>query len=378
MTDDRPPASGAWADLIALRGGEHILFVGSDRSGGAIDRLRSRGATVSVVDADAILAGEILPGEKPDLAISAHLGPDEAARLLGRLPPEVRFAVIADNRRSPLASKRDRRDGWTSRQLSAIDGDVLALLRSADVCTTAFRVDLPDLATTVLDGAAVGAGGGRRLAIRALAALARRGLATPVVPAWLVVRTDKLDAPTGRMGVAENDQGAVLYGHGPDSVEKVYANDAEVAAVVTAMTLLNTAGIEVGGQIIDQPSARRLRLEWVQGTVLDANAMKAEELARWTESAAELLGQIHASTRDETGMVLVHGDFWLGAVVVQGDAISGIIDWTDSFRGSPSVDLATLAAVAKTRTDISAEETTAVLAALDRGYKRGSGKAVSQ
>ncbi len=191
------------------------------------------------------------------------------------------------------------------------------------------------------------------------------------MPAWLIVRSDRTDGPTGRMGVAENDQGVVLYGSGPESIEKVYASGEELAAVLGAGRALTAAGLDVGGGVIGQPGPRVLRLRWVNGSVLDANAMPPTDLIRWTEMTATLLGQIHGRTRRDDGTVLVHGDFWLGAVVVEGDAISGIIDWTDSYWGDPEADLSTLKAVALSRADLSKEESSAVIAAADRGYAAG-------
>ena len=36
---------------------------------------------------------------------------------------------------------------------------------------------------------------------------------------------------------------------------------------------------------------------------------------------------------------LLHGDFWLGNLLWQGEALSGIIDWEDAMLGDPLGDL---------------------------------------
>jgi aminoglycoside phosphotransferase (APT) family kinase protein len=41
-------------------------------------------------------------------------------------------------------------------------------------------------------------------------------------------------------------------------------------------------------------------------------------------------------------LVFAHGDFQAAHVFVQGDAVTGIIDWADSCQGDPLYDLAVL------------------------------------
>ncbi len=200
MASDPKPAAGAWADLLPLDGQERVLFVGGDRSRRAAARLRARAG--EVVHAPTQSELEPVSDTEWDVVVGEHLAPDDAVALAHRFASASVLALVADNKLSPLA--RPVRSAWTPRQLTRVadqcgDGTVVfALLRSSDLPTTAFRLDLSRLATVTLEGAAVGAGRTRRTAIRALAALARRHKAQPVVPAWLIVRsdrTDRTDAP---------------------------------------------------------------------------------------------------------------------------------------------------------------------------------------
>lgn len=365
------PASGAWADLIPITSTDEVVYVSAHPSARAVDRLRQRAGAVRVVS-QADMHPEI---HRWGVVIGEHLDIDSARRIVNACEMATMVALVADNRWSPL--RRGDRSGWTPANLAEIRAALGAgavafgLLRSSEIATTALRTDLPHLGPVVLGPAGSGAGKVRRLGISVLSFLARRGAAGPVLPAWLVLRAPTREVPSGRIGVAENDQGAMIFGSGPDAVEKVFRSEAEVAAVRTSLSALHAAGLDPGGRILAQPSPLRLRLEWVPGTVLDANAMDAGALALWTERAAHLLGRIHGSTRRSDGSVRCHGDFWLGAVVVDDGLVRGIIDWTDSRWDDPAVDLDTLTAVARTRADLDGRQRTAVIAAADHGYRAG-------
>lgn len=365
------PASGAWADLLPISSKDEVLYISAHPSAPAVDRLRQRADAVYVVsqaDVQPII-------HRWPVVVGEHLDIESARRVVGASDDSSMVALVADNQRSPLPGAP--RSGWTPANLSELQGalgtDAVAfgLLRSSDVPTTALRMDLPHLSTIVLGPATSGAARARRLGISALSFLAQRGAAARVVPAWLLLRAPSREVPSGRIGVAENDQGAVIYGSGPDAVEKVFRNEAEVAAVRRSLSALQAAGLDPGGRIVEQPSPLRLRLEWVPGIVLDASSIDADELARWTTRAAYLLGKIHRSTRRSDGLVLCHGDFWLGAIVVDHSQVRGIIDWTDSRWDDPAVDLDSLTAIARTRDDLDSHQRAAVLAAAERGYRSG-------
>jgi hypothetical protein len=380
MATSNHAAAGAWADLIGLDGNERVLFIGSDRSKGAIERLRSRARDVTTITGP--MEVRELAQQRWNVVVCEHLGFETAVAVAAQFASADQLVFVIDNKLSPLAPKAGFGPGWTPRMLLRFadrlgdQAQIFALLRSADLPTTSFRLDLPQLASVVLTGAAVGAGPVRAQAIAWLARLAKRDLAKYVVPAWLIVRSNRADSPTGRLAVAENDQGVVLYGSGPDSIEKVFTDPADIEAVRQATATLGAAGLDVEvGRVLSQPFPNRLRLEWVDGDVLDANALEPRLLAIWTERAAEVLGLIHSRSLADDRSVLVHGDFWLGAVVVRGDSIIGVIDWTDSRRGSPVEDLQTLTAVSRSRSDLTSSEREIVVTAARRGYQRGGGDA---
>ncbi len=63
-----------------------------------------------------------------------------------------------------------------------------------------------------------------------------------------------------------------------------------------------------------------------------------DDLVAWTARAAALLARLQELTGSADGTVLVHGDFWLGNLLVEGDRVTGLVDWGDARRGSPDVD----------------------------------------
>ncbi len=62
------------------------------------------------------------------------------------------------------------------------------------------------------------------------------------------------------------------------------------------------------------------------------------ELIRFVERAASALSVLQAHTRHPDGSVLVHGDYWLGNVLIDRDRLVGVIDWEEAHRGSDVVD----------------------------------------
>ncbi|MGI9616560.1 MAG: aminoglycoside phosphotransferase family protein [Acidimicrobiales bacterium] len=365
------PASGAWADLIPISSTDKILYISAHPSARAVERLRERAEAVHLVspaDLDSAV-------HRSGVVVCEHLDIDSARQIVKACDETTTVALVADNRISPLRSTGS--SGWTPLNLAEIrrtlgaETVAFGLLRSSEIPTTALRTDLPHLGAVVLGPTASGSGKVRRVGIEILSFLARHEAIGPILPAWLALRAPTREVPSGRIGVAENDQGAVIFGNGPDAVEKVFRSEAEVAAVRTSLSLLHAAGLDPGGRILAQPSRLRLRLEWVPGTVLDANSIDAVSLALWTERAAHLLGRIHGSTRRIDGSVRCHGDYWLGAVVVDDGLVRGVIDWTDSRWGDPAVDLDTLTSVAHTRDDLDRGQRAAVIAAAEHGYRSG-------
>jgi hypothetical protein len=307
-----------------------------------------------------------------------------------------RLVVLTDNPLSPLRAL----DGLTGhprgqahgrlnrvrRQLAAHGFGsitVFGLLRSSAEPTTAFRLDLSPIADTVLRATAAGSAWPRRWAITTLRLAARRGVAGHLVSAWLVVARRQPtppsdDEPTGRIAVVANEQGVVLVGSGPAASEKHYDDRSQLEATVAALAELAEAGIDVGTRVVRRLSGDRLRLTWAPGHDLEALRLGAEELGAWLERAASLLGAIQHATLDAGGQVLVHGDFWLGCVVVEGERISGIIDWTDAHRGDPRTDLRNLVQVLVERPDLPPDQRRQILLAVQQAHQRAGGPAAAR
>ena len=72
---------------------------------------------------------------------------------------------------------------------------------------------------------------------------------------------------------------------------------------------------------------------------------QAERLAEYLDAAGPADERIRAAMRrvahsiKPNASALLHGDFWLGNLLWQGDKLSGIIDWEDAMLGDPLGDL---------------------------------------
>lgn len=72
---------------------------------------------------------------------------------------------------------------------------------------------------------------------------------------------------------------------------------------------------------------------------------QADRLAEYLDAAAATDERIRNAMRrvmdrvQPNASALLHGDYWLGNVLWQGDELSGIIDWEDAMLGDPLADL---------------------------------------
>jgi len=72
---------------------------------------------------------------------------------------------------------------------------------------------------------------------------------------------------------------------------------------------------------------------------------QADRLAEYLDAAEAADERIRAAMRRAAHRIkpnncaLLHGDFWLGNLLWQGDKLSGIIDWEDAMLGDPLADL---------------------------------------
>ncbi len=58
------------------------------------------------------------------------------------------------------------------------------------------------------------------------------------------------------------------------------------------------------------------------------------------DGTPELLKQLRTNRPHQVQPTLIHGDFTLDNVLVQGDAVTGIIDWAGGAYGDPRYDIA--------------------------------------
>jgi len=403
-------ASGAWVDLVAFSGDEDVL-VATPVGDAALLRLGQRVGQMSVVapatgdvhrldgllaEVSAVVqAGPLddfmTPGRTFDVLVAVPRQPADIERLAHLVGAQGRLVLLTDNPGSLLrAADRviGRGAGPTAGRLrtlrrslarSGLDTVVVfGLLRSSAEPTTAFRLDLPRIADTVLEASAAGSGRARRWAIGALRVASRWGVAAQLVSAWLIVGSRGPGpagdlTPTGRIAVASNEQGAVLLGSGPDAVEKRFADPAQLEAAAAALSLLGAVGVDVGTRVIGRLAGDRLRTSWVPGRHLDVLRLSPDALTHWLERAAAVLGDIQRATQDDDGQVLVHGDYWLGCVVVDHDSIAGVIDWTDAHRGDPRTDMQSLVAVIDSRSDLRPHDRLRMIAAVQRGHRQAGG-----
>jgi hypothetical protein len=348
-------------------------------------RLERMGVTVETAAADdPSVRWDLVITEQPDR-------PEMLAVAWDRVRPGGQLVVITDNQRSPLRWL-DARTGspggptiGTLRQITTRLADlgaphtqIFGLLRGSGSSPTVFRTDVPAVSRAVLAGASANSGALRRLAITGLGALAARGRAAAVLPAWMIVATDHHRpigpaTPTGRIGVELNAQGVVVLGTGPDGLEKFYRDPSARTATLESLGLLADVGFTTAPRIIDQPAPDRVRIQWVPGADVDANNLSVNELELWLRRAGVVLGDLQRRTQRDDGTVLVHGDLWLGAMVTDGDRIAAIIDWDDSHWGDPTVDMRTLLAVARDRTDITVQEREGLIAAAYHGHSEAGG-----
>ena len=334
------------------------------------------------------------PGSTWDLVILEHpVARSEITAACSAVAPGGRVAVVAGNPRSPLRLA-DRLVGAGTgpsigslgrirRALSSaglVHHQVFGLLRSSLSTPTIFRTDLPAIADAVLGPALSNTGRGRRVAITSLRGLARRGQAQQVVPAWMLIASvtplpDDSGTPTGRIGVEANARGAVVLGPGPDGVEKSYPDRRVLEATRTSLDLLAGCGFDLAPRILSQPSPDRLQLSWTGGVDIEGVRMEADELGTWLDRGGHVLGTFQRLTHRQDGTVLVHGDFWLGAMLREGERISGVIDWDDSHFGHPRVDMHTLTALARDRSDFSHATSERLTRCAHAGHERAGGPA---
>lgn len=377
--------SGAWVELLGSLTGRRVVLV-DELGSAAADLLVEAGADVVPAPARGLGAQSradvvVLAGPAPDAALA-----QAAARCLAA--DGVLLAVHA-NARSPLAAldaARGRTPGTggslrsTRRALAAAGlpaRQEYALLRSVTSPSTAWALGSPRTAALVLDSSNTLNGGLRRRAVQALRWAAEHRLAPLVVPGLAVLASARpLDPapPLGRIGYLGSHEAKLLHGDPVRAVEKVYSSSRVAAAEAEALEQVERVWPGLAPRLLDRPGPRRNLVTWTPGRTLPVEALPPAQAERWLAEAAALLGELHRrlGTADDRD-VLVHGDYWLGNLLVDDAAtrITGIIDWTDTRRGDAGEDLAFLVSSWVRRRGLDAPSADRLRTVVQEAYARG-------
>ena len=370
--------AGAWVDLLDDLDGARTLVVDAGPGRASVE-LVERGAVVTFVDEEAgraagrraVLRGAVdraricsaieavAAGPFDLLVFDAVLPSASVLRgLLGSLRPGGRVVLVVDNSRSILrAVDRTRRrpagaaaaaGSGALRRLLADAGleprQVFGLLRSSVAPVTAFDLGARRAAVEVLWAAGTRVHDHRAGALELLRRLAERGRAGDVVPAWLVVASPDggweppPDRVTGRLGYDDSDEPKLVRGEPPAMLDRWYASAEAAEAEAMAYATLEAAGLDVAPRFIAHPTPRLVRQSWLDGRPLRPGALAPADAERWLWRAVDVLASVHQATARADGSVLVHGDYWLGNLLVDGDRVVGVVDWTKAHWGGAAED----------------------------------------
>ena len=382
------PETGAWVELIdGLEGGR--VLVAEHQPGHSAKRMAREAAVVGIADDDEARAhfrqrwlGEdraavILDTEE---RLAAGCGPwdlviidgltaerdDGEVRSLGArlrrlsdgLAPHGRLVVVADNRLSPLRMADvaiGRAAGPAGPSLRSIERALrgagltvsqrFGLLRSSVDGVTAFDLDAPAAAAAVMAAAAVNIEHFRAVGFRLLHHSTRQRAAARVVPAWMIVASSSATPwmpspprPTGRLGHKGSEESKILRGEPPVELEKRYSTPEAAATEGMALRVLEARGLNLAPRVLSQPSADRIRHSWLPGQPLRPAGLRREMLRTWVGRAAQTIGVIQQATRRSDGTVLVHGDYWLGNLLVDAGEVVAVLDWTRAHWGESTED----------------------------------------
>lgn len=343
--------SVSWVDLLDFSPTARVLLVDSGARGAETD-LRARTPYVDVVDRD-----ELPQQGRYDLVcVDGVRLTREQRRLLGSLlSPEGRWAQVSDNALSPLRAHdllrggdggRDARVSLRRlrrvlrRELGLEPAQVFALLRSSVRPITAFDL-MSRTGTAHTVAASLTHIHGVRGAILGLARWSPRRLVARFSPGWLVLAAAPAAVADPRRvvgKVANNDSKEIkiLRGDPPVELEKRFILTSP-SSEAAALRELAELGFTLAPQILGVDDTT-VRYGWRAGDTLPLEKLTDDEVVLWTGRAAAVLRQLHDVSRHEDGSVLVHGDYWLGNLLVEGDRVCCVLDWTKSHRGAPDVD----------------------------------------
>lgn len=340
----------SWVDLLDIAETDRVLLLGS-RSAAEAD-LRTH--TPHVVVAERAQPPEA--GQHDMVCVDGvRLTGRQRRRLASVLAPGGRWVQVSDNAVSPLRAL-DRLRGVRGgsdlrvslgllrrvlrRQVGVETHQAFALLRSSARPITAFDV----LSRTGMAHTAAASLTHVRGVRGALLRLARRSpprLVAWFAPGWMVVaRAPEVPVDprrvVGKVATNKSDEVKILRGDPPVEMEKRFVRSTPTAETA-ALRELGRLGFPLAPRLLEADETS-LRYEWLTGETLRLARLDDEELTAWITRAADVLGELQRATRHVDGTVLVHGDFWLGNLLVDGERVCGILDWTRSHRGSPEFD----------------------------------------
>jgi hypothetical protein len=333
-----------------------------DPQSGWIEMIDDLGPTVHLASIDAPGLRERLKRRQVEVvedpsAASTLVVDESSLAIVDTSEPSVNIVGLMANSRSPL---RWVDDGFGSR--SARLPEIRRRFEGGGRATRAFGVlrsttsplalvpfDSPASSDLVRSALSVHVGGHRK---RLLEIVSRSGpLGRSVFPGWLVVahglgRDTGFD-PTGQIGYGQSTGCTRVLGEPPRYIER----EADQAALVHEALVLDELAdstlaafvpvvIRAPDRYHQQPGRRAPSLVTtiMPGRALMPRDMSDLELETWTERAARLLDELQETSANSDGTVLVHGDYWLGNLLVDGEQIVSIIDWETAHRGSRSED----------------------------------------
>ena len=383
------PETGAWVELLDDLEGARVL-IAQNQPGLAAKRVAREAAVVGVAEADEArahfrrrwLAEEraaivvdteerLAAGGGPwDLVIVDGLtaGRDDREtrsldsrlrRLADGLAQHGRLVVVADNRLSPLRTADvavGRAAGPAGPSLRSIEHALrgvgltvsqrFGLLRSSVDGVTAFDMDAPAAASAVIAAAAVNIERFRAIGFRLLHHATQRRTAARAVPAWMIVASSSNppwaaspSRPTARLGHKGSQESKVLRGEPPVELEKRYSSPEAAASEGMVLRVLEACGLNLAPRMLSQPGADRIRHSWLPGQPLRPAGLRRRGLRIWVGRAAQTIGVIQEATRRGDGTVLVHGDYWLGNLLVDAGEVVAVLDWTRAHWGEPTEDV---------------------------------------
>lgn len=350
-------AGRSWVDLVDVRGDDRVLLVdaGSRRAEAA---LRLRSGHVSVVGGPGIderVLRAIQDGPWDLVCLDAIDVEQVPAGLWSTALSEGgRVVVVGDTLLSPVrvmdmvlrhTSGPGARLGPGAtvdrlREVGLFEQQMFGLLRSSTEPVVAFDALALSSLPAVWDATLAHVRGRRRSAMNAVARLSARQVLR-LCPGWLVVAGTTPDgAPdrvVGKVSNRDSSEVKLLRGEPISSVERHYllAAPGEESA---ALRELEEAGFGLAPRVLHARDASSSRFTYLRGTPLRLDDLDEQGLVRWVGRVAQVLAELQQLTRRDDGTVLVHGDLWLGNVLVEGDRVTAVLDWTQAHRGSAATD----------------------------------------